>query len=339
MRASFFTAVVLCSVTAASAQEILDGTADKSYGPPILLQNTQTQFGDSNLVTIDYANGSELDGVYAVISGGMLRLMLTGNLESNYNKLEIFIDAIPGGQNQVRNNNADVDFNGLNRMGDDAATLKVVEGLTFDADFSSDLWVSLTCGGAPFAVYMNYAETLTKGGGVGAYLGTGGAGAAGAALFKTGFGFGIDNSNAAGVIGGIDIGDGAGVTTGIEVQIPLAAIVGYTEGDLKICAFINGGGHDYVSNQVLGGLGGGANLAEPRLVNFENIPGSQYFIVSNSAAPTCPGDLDQNGLVEAADLSTLLGNWGGSGAGDLDNDGDVDAADLAGLLAGWGACP
>ena len=57
-------------------------------------------------------------------------------------------------------------------MGDDPATLKVVEGLTFDAAFSPDLWVSLTCGGTPFAVYMNQAQLLTKGAGTGGYLGT-----------------------------------------------------------------------------------------------------------------------------------------------------------------------
>ncbi|MCL6476760.1 MAG: PEP-CTERM sorting domain-containing protein, partial [Firmicutes bacterium] len=36
---------------------------------------------------------------------------------------------------------------------------------------------------------------------------------------------------------------------------------------------------DYVSNQVLAGIGGGGNLGEPRLVNFSNIPGDQYFLV------------------------------------------------------------
>ena len=338
MRIQLISAAVLFAAPVAQAQGVLDGVAEKGYGAAVIVQNTQTQFGDSNLATVDFANGSELNSAYAHIGGGMLHLVLTGNLESNYNKLEIFIDAVAGGQNQLRNNNADVDYNGLNRMGDDPATLKVVEGLTFDAGFSSDLWVSLTCGGPTFAVYMNYAETLTKGAGFGSYLGTGGAGAAGATVFKSGFGFGIDNSNILGVVGGTDIGDGSGCTTGIEIQIPLSSIVGYVDGDIKVCAFINGGGHDYVSNQVLGGLGGGANLAEPRFVNFENIPGSQYFVVSNSAAPTCPADIDMNGSVDAADLAGLLGTWGSSGMGDIDNDGDVDAADLSTLLGAWGAC-
>jgi len=57
--------------------------------------------------------------------------------------------------------------------------------------------------------------------------------------------------------------------------------------------------------------------------------------------PICPGDLDNDGDVDLADLAQLLSNYGmTSGAepddGDLDNDGDVDLADLAALLAVYG---
>lgn len=53
------------------------------------------------------------------------------------------------------------------------------------------------------------------------------------------------------------------------------------------------------------------------------------------------GDLDANGLVDAADLATLLGDWGPTVEcppflpADLDHDCDVDAADLAMLLGAW----
>ncbi|MEY3143380.1 MAG: hypothetical protein RLY21_1873 [Planctomycetota bacterium] len=50
---------------------------------------------------------------------------------------------------------------------------------------------------------------------------------------------------------------------------------------------------------------------------------------------TMPGDLNGDGLVNAADLSALLGNWGGSGIGDINGDGTVGAADLAALLGAW----
>jgi hypothetical protein len=337
-KTSLMFVAALAVASGAQAQVVLDGVADKSYGPAVVVSNTQTAFGDAAQGTIDLASGSELDAGYAKIEDGFLYLMLAGNLESNFNKLEIFVDAVDGGQNQLRGDNLDVDFNGLNRMGDDLSTTKVVEGLTFDADFSADIWVSLTCGGAPFAAYFNYATLPTGGAGIGGYQGNGGAGAAGAATFKSGFGFGLDNSNVLGVGGGCELADGTGVSTGVEVRIPLSAIPGYTTGDLKVCAFINGGGHDFLSNQVLGAIGGGCNLGEPRAVNFESIPGSQYFVVSNSGGSNCPADIDGNGTVDAADLSAVLGNWGGSGVGDLDGNGVVDAADLSTILGAWGEC-
>lgn len=334
MRTTLSLITTLAVAATANAQSIiLDGTVDATYGKPVIIQNTQTGFGNATQGTIDVALGSELNGAYAHVDSGFLFLMLTGNLESNFNKLEIFIDGAPGGQNRLRGNNPDVDFNGLNRMGDNGTG----NGLTFDEGFEADLWVSLTCGGTPFAVYMNQAQLLTKGGGTGGYLGTGGAGLAGAVTFKSGFGFGLDNSNIAGVGGGTDIASGAGVTTGVEVKIPLSAIPGYTTGDLRICAFINGGGHDFMSNQVLGPIGGGGNLAEPRAVNFVNIPGDQFFTVVVESAPACPADLDSNGTVDAADLAAVLGAWGTAG-GDIDGSGSTDAADLAALLAAWGPC-
>jgi hypothetical protein len=49
------------------AQPTIDGTRDALYGSPIVVQNTQTGFGDSNLGQVDYANGSELDAAYAYV--------------------------------------------------------------------------------------------------------------------------------------------------------------------------------------------------------------------------------------------------------------------------------
>jgi hypothetical protein len=48
------------------------------------------------------------------------------------------------------------------------------------------------------------------------------------------------------------------------------------------------------------------------------------------------GDLDGNGLVNAVDLSILLGAWGTDNCrADLNQNGTVDASDLAILLAAW----
>jgi len=65
------------------------------------------------------------------------------------------------------------------------------------------------------------------------------------------------------------------------------------------------------------------------------------FISPGTALP-CPPDFDDNGQVDAADLSVLLANWGVpvNPATDLaGNDNVVNAADLSVLLAFWGPCP
>ena len=59
----------------------------------------------------------------------------------------------------------------------------------------------------------------------------------------------------------------------------------------------------------------------------------------------CPGDLNHDGLVDIADLTTLLANFGiAAGAlpdqGDMDTDGDIDLSDLTTFLGLFGTiCP
>jgi predicted outer membrane repeat protein len=303
-------------------EAVPDGALDARYPLLLAVQDTETQFGDSSSGLIDSANGSELDVAYATIRDGALHILLGGNLESNFNKLDLFIDAVPGGQQQLRGNNVDVDFNGLNRMGDDLGTTEV-EGLRFDDGFTADHYMSVTCGGQPFAWYMNYASLPTEGGGSGGYVGSGEAGAAGGRIFDSGFGFGLNNSNVEGVVGGFGVGSGLGVTTGLEFRIPLEALIGYTGGTLRICAFINGGGHDYASNQFLAGLGGRPNLAEPRLIDLSSIPGNQYFVFD----PACDTDSDNDGTPDCYDgcpndPAKIEPGACGCGVADTDSDND-----------------
>jgi len=56
---------------------------------------------------------------------------------------------------------------------------------------------------------------------------------------------------------------------------------------------------------------------------------------------TDPADLDGDGVVDAADLASLIAAWGvcpasGDCPADLDGDGSVGASDLASLIAAWG---
>ena len=55
----------------------------------------------------------------------------------------------------------------------------------------------------------------------------------------------------------------------------------------------------------------------------------------------CPADINDDGVVNGADISVLLGYWGQSGknvVGDITGDGIVNGADLALLLGSWGPC-
>ncbi|MSR40610.1 MAG: hypothetical protein EXS10_01730 [Phycisphaerales bacterium] len=56
------------------------------------------------------------------------------------------------------------------------------------------------------------------------------------------------------------------------------------------------------------------------------------------APASCVADLSGDGIVDGADIATLLDSWNAAG-GDLDNSGVTDAADLAIMLDAWGACP
>lgn len=274
---------MLLSLAASAFAVTVDGTADGSYGIPVVVQGTQTQFGNANIALVDYANGSELDAAYARIEGGVLYLLIAGNLESNYNKLELFFDTKNGGQNPLRADNPNVDFDGLNRM----------SGLKFDTSFIPDYYVTFGGGydgGAnAYRLFANYAELLTGGSGPGYYLGTNGAvngGPLSGGTNPNNIEITINNINVAGVNDGCGPSSGAGVTTGMELAIPLAAL-GNPSGCLTVFAAVNGGGHDYFSNQVLGSAPTGTcNIGEPHTADFNAVGGDQFFTVCGGATPT-----------------------------------------------------
>ena len=322
---------------------VVDGVRDEIYGTPLAIQDTGTAFGDSDLGLVDHANGSELDALSGRVEEGVLYLHFAGNLESNFNKLDVFIDAIEDeGQNRLRSDNPDVKFGGLNRMG---GTGRGVEpGLGFDSDFAPDFWIDFTGGGeigVSYQSFINWSALLTGGGpdAVSGFAGPGGPGAGQAIFAGNGIIASIDNSNQQGVAAGEDTDDGAGVTTGIEFAIPLS-VLGHVPGDaIKVAAFINGSDHDYLSNQVLGPLGGSGNLGEPRSLDFAGIPGAQFVIVVESES--CEGDFNADGQVNGADFGSLLASWGPCRdcEPDLNGDGSVNGADVGLLLAVWGGCP
>jgi len=286
------------SLPALAGPPVIDGSAagDTLYGTSALVvQDTQTGFGDANLGRPDVCNGSELDGAYGVVYQGTLYLVLAGNFETNGNKLELFFDTRPGGQNRLLSTNPGTPNVGLLRMSDDGSG----NGLTFQSGFEADFWVSVSCYGDPTVVYVDYAELWVNESnpGVSYYCGAGATKCetSGGALVGGDPGCPtilctVDNSNVAGVTGGFGSDDGSGVKTGVEIAIPLSAI-GNPSGPFTITAFINGQQHDWVSNQVLGGLAGlpPDNLGEPRNVNFATVAYGIQQPFTVPAAPTPTG--------------------------------------------------
>lgn len=262
------------------AAPTVDGTRDAEYGSALAVQSTGTSFGNNTNPSVNQNGGSELDAAYGVVDGANLHIFLAGNLESNFNKLDIFIDSRAGGQNRLRGDNPDVSFNGLNRMGDNGTG----NGLTFDSAFSSDYFLSTSggnVGGTDFKFFANFAETNTGGGGAGAFIGES---AVNGTLLNASNGvvIGYNLSNVLGVNsrGNPNDSDPATVATGIEISIPLS-LLNIDGNEVRVTAFVNGGSHDFLSNQILGAAPAGSDhLGEPRNVNLANLDGNQFFTVA-----------------------------------------------------------
>ncbi len=167
------------SVTAA-AEPVIDGTLDAGLYTLLAVQNVRTGFGDNTDATQGLANGSELNALYAAVNGGRLYLFIAGNVESNFNKTSIFVDSIAGGQQFLLGDNPDIDFNGLNNMGERAEFLSRTDGqfggpgsgLTFEAGFEADYWIAVGHGtgvgdGTSFVQYadINAADPAMRSGG------------------------------------------------------------------------------------------------------------------------------------------------------------------------------
>jgi hypothetical protein len=281
MKASSFLLLGLLAGFAAPAfaQPVVDGTrAGDAYGTAVSAQLVETQFGD---------NASELNAAWCSIGSDRLYLMLTGNLENNFNKIELFIDSRAGGEGVLSGT-----------PGNDGAFR--MAGLTFDAGFEPDYHIIVRRG---FSGGNRFDLDLAR-------LGTGsfssygdvfggtqeGAGATGIGLNAQPIEVGFDNSNVAGVVGGTgpsNLFDALAVQTGFEVSIALADL-GYLGGDIRALAFVNNSDHNYASNQFLGPLqpphgnmGGDGNGTFTGVINFNlsNHGGNQFFTCEGRAVP------------------------------------------------------
>ena len=106
----FLTACVMILAVAAASDKLsavptIDGSASPGdgYGAALSIQNTQTQFGDNSSPDLiaTASGGSEINQVFGVVANGRLYVTITGNLETNFNKLEVYVDSKAGGVNEI----------------------------------------------------------------------------------------------------------------------------------------------------------------------------------------------------------------------------------------------
>ncbi len=256
-------AIVAIAAAPVAAQPI-DG--QMVGGTLLATQDTPTGFGNAVGGGQDSAGGSELNQMFGSISGGTLNLGLTGNLEGNFNKLWIFFDAVPGGENVLANDNNDGGFNEINNLA----------GLTFDNGFEPDHGIRIEIGGGFYAIRQfdlldNTAGDIATGGGPGDLPLNAVAGGFGTTV-------GWDNSNVLGV-DGASAANAATATKGWEFAIDLNSFFGTLTNSIGVSAFVSNDGGSFLSNQVLPGIGGGPNLEGPANVNFNNIPGNQFATI------------------------------------------------------------
>ncbi len=171
----FVTVTVPGSIPAAAIT--VDGTVDAAYGAPIFVQTNETQFGDGTAGGPECpGGGSEIAGAYATVGSAdlgqgtqnYLFIFVSGNLECNFNRLNLFIDdGSGGGFNQIPNNPCLPNADGLSKH----------NGLRFDTGFRATHYVSVRNGGDPFGIYADFSQTLL--GGSGGYIGGAGVSAPG----------------------------------------------------------------------------------------------------------------------------------------------------------------
>jgi hypothetical protein len=157
-----FGALALAVVGAAGAlaqtAPTIDGRANAAdgYGLGLSTQNTNTQFGNAmSGDPINGGGGSEIDQIFAKVANGRLYVVMAGNLETNFNKLEVFIDSEAGGVNSITGTALPGGVDGFCCGGfpppdgtndTNAGALQRMQGLTFDPDFAADHYLTFTHG-------------------------------------------------------------------------------------------------------------------------------------------------------------------------------------------------
>ena len=268
---------------------------------------------------VDWAYGSELNNVrtYLDSANNRLYVLIAGNMQVNFNKLQLFFDVAPGGQNTLLDTNVDISFNAINNQA----------GIVFDAGFEPDYWMAINTGvdgGTNTDVRFTDASMLrTNGAAIDPFFGAitdfGGTfggdvslldfsgprldqqdGTLGAiftefaprlvsdelaanGVVMTGIAglinVAFNNSNVAGVTDSSAAG-AAAVNTGIEISIDLDELGWDGSQDILMAGWITNGGFDFYSNQVIGGLPDGSPNIGPRDTDGDGTPDFDFNTVA-----------------------------------------------------------
>lgn len=361
-------------VPASTDLPMMDGVVDTTiYGSsPLSAQLAPTAYGDASEGLVGKNSiGSELDGAWAVIRNNTLYITLTGNLQSNGNRLNLFIDSVSGGQNSLRGDNGSNLFpaNTIARLGYQGGPgnpQPAANGLTFDADFSADHWfgLNLSASGDQTTLFVDACNLPTSSAGVQSFLGStspNNAGVLSGGTNPNNIRAVLNNWNTGGVTAG-SAANAALPVTGAEIAIPLAAI-GNPSCQIKISAMVSSATYQGLSNQVLGSLSASAtNYTDGCFRNFQldpDAPNKQYFSVLVNTTDTdgdsvvdcldnCPNaanasqtDSDGDGVGDVCDNCVLDYNPGqenadGDSAGDACETCDNDPNKLAPGVCGCG---
>ena len=354
--------------------QVIDGSLDMLYGAATRLQDTPTGFGDADGTTL----GNEIDGIYGVPHlDGSLSLMVTGNINTDYTGLVIFIDSKAGG----------AITNGLGAMvlGDGSGQLGSLGGGKTDdwgTDTDGGFGVSPTPGGGSIldpgfdpdfsleinadagGYYFNVIDmTVPNEPGLegDVYLGqfpldgtanTSTYSRLFPVIYDADITHAFNNSNTAGVLG-YDFGNPPGplgdpttATTGLELLLSTeflgGGVVRDTGRDILVMPFITGTSGDFMSNQMLPGLGGVENLGNPGGLGGTPLFDSREFAGNNYVVYTLnesvDGDFDNNGLWNCDDINALSAAIAGGSTDlsfDMNGDGFITAADITDANTGW----
>lgn len=259
------------SSSALLGNPLIDGTRDALYGSAVSVQTIETGFGD---------NSNEWNAAYGKVINGKLYLTFTGNLESNFNKLSIFIDSKSGGSTTFTS------------IGNDGAN--AMDGMKFDTGFRPDYHLIARRGLSKFDLdvailgTMDYSSFSDVFGGSDSGRGITGTGGGNTQPIRVAY----DGSNTAGIGGNAgaaaDQTAAAAVATGLEICIDLADL-GNPAGPITVMLLQNNNNHTFLSNQTLGGLPVGTgnlggiidpNTFEP--LDFNTFAGPQFFIVGGT---------------------------------------------------------